>query len=238
MIQKVKPKNLVINDIEITMFMISNSVNHIRFVVEENSDGYISAKFPDYENMLVIEKHWMKVHYGPRATSIRTPSFLKYYKGKDIEIYRDESDDDFELFRIRPIKFWPESLLIGKYKRTKLNTPYFTRSNCLVITKDFIKENNNDLLLFSKISFDTVDQHIIDSGVIFARFVRGNHRNVLSYSLKDYGNNLRTTTLVKLMDMLHDSGKKITDFQYRGIVHDENRGYDLIAFEEEVYGES
>ena len=233
MIQKIKSKNFCIQDPKIQEFMRLNEINHLKFVVDIENEIFISAKFPDYDNLLSFDKKWLKVHWGNRVVSVRTPAILKDHIGKNIDVYQEKIfNDKRELFRVKPVDFKLNNIFKKKCKRIKLNIPYFSKSGYCVIPIDYIRKKNINNIQICRLSFNRIDSNLINLGFIFARITKHKDIGFLSYPLKECSNGMMTRTLTKVLDIIYENGKKITDFQYLKTVYDKNYKYDLIVFKE------
>jgi len=232
MIHKIQSKNFIIDDVLIIDFLRSKSIEHLRFNIAFDNITYISVQFPNYDKLLVLGKSWQKITYGRRKVYIRTPSFLRKYSGKEIEIYKEneEFSDKFEAFRIKPIGFSPYKFKEKNSIRIPINFPYFSHSGYFVVTKNYITEHSisiNNLI----VSFNKTDLHIIQSGFIFCTLMHSPDSGELVSQLVRYSNGLRTTKLNKLINILLLNGKQLNNYSYLTTIKDKSK-HEIIIFKE------
>lgn len=233
MIQKLKIRDFCIKDKHIEEFMRIRQIEHLKFNIVLEDEEYVSAEYPDYENLFSFDKSWFKVHWGKRAVYIRTPSIFKDHVGKEVEVYQDQIfRKNYEAFRIRPIGFKLDYNNKTARKRVNINVPYFTSNGQCVLPKKYIYDNNLYKILTSRLSFNRIDYHSVKQGFIFARIAGGKDPGRLSYPLMECSNGVRTRKVHGVLDIVGESDKKIINFQFFKTVYDKNYGYDLIVFKE------
>ena len=230
--QEIKSKNFVIHDEFIIDFMRRNMVKHIRFMAASDiNDACIVTKFPDYENELVLGKHWMNVNYGQRKVHVRNPFIFKPYIGKNVNIYKEKVfAEEFELFRIKPVDFNIHDIYPFKKRKLEMNDPYFSKGYC-VLPKNYINRKSGVEIINSYLSFGRTDLHTIESGYIFGRIMFSKELGNLTYSLTSCTNGMRAR-ISRLNKMTESMGKDIMKYRYKDTIFDKNFGYDVIVFEE------
>lgn len=234
MIQKIRAKDLVVTDDEIVDFIKNNDIRHLKLMAGFDYSAYLYLIYPDYKKELTLSRDWLNIRYRNYAISVRTPSMLRQYVGNNINIVRDKSSKErrLELFKIRPIDFEFEGLFNGFYKKIKTNIPYFTKSGHFVIPQKFANDNIGEAIDFSRISFDRVNNELIERGYIFCRLVSPTDKSGFTYPLSKRTNGHRTRQLVELQQKLEIYGKNMINFKYKTTTHDDDNHYDLIVFEE------
>lgn len=236
MIHKIQAKNLIINDQKIIGFMRNNSIKHLKFRIEFDKDAYFSIEYPDYDNLMTLEKQWLKITYGPRKVYVRTPSILKGFAGKDLDIYQEEIFPvKFEAFRAKPVDF---SIEDTKGKRgVGVNYPYFSSSGFLVIPDQYLRNNNfgNDILE-SRLSFNRTDGFLLNQGIMLCRITK--EKEDYSFPLRRYANGVCTRRLSSFSDLVIGYGKDMRNFIYNSTIDETKTGHKLIAFEEVELDES
>jgi len=233
MIQKIRTRNFYIQNSDVIDFMRINQVQHLRFDVNIDDGVYVSVSYPDYNNLLSFEKRWFNIHWGKRTICVRNPSIFKDCIGKEVDVYSDKIfRKKNELFRIKPIGFNIMSNIKIKKKRVKINVPYFSKSGYCILPKEYIIKRNITDALISKLSFNRIDGHLVNCGFIFARITKEFEPGGLSYPLRECSNGACTRPLKRVVDIVSENGKKITDFQYKNTLYDDNYNYDLIIFKE------
>lgn len=234
MIQKIQTKNFIINDIFIIDFLRSKGIEHLRFSVAFDDITYLSVQFPNYNELMVLGKNWFKINYGRRKVYIRTPSFLRKYAGKEVDVYKEneEFSDKFEAFRVRPIGFSPYKFKEKNKIRIPVNFPYFSSSEYLVVTKNYILEHSISNINNLMASFNRTDSNLIQSGFIFCRLIHNPDIGNLIFPLGRYSNGLRTSKLHKIINLLSLEGKQLNNYYYLTTITDKESNHEIIIFKE------
>jgi hypothetical protein len=233
MIQKIKERNFYIKDEKIKELIRINKIEHLKFNIVNDDEAYLSAEFPNYDDILSFNKNWIKINWGRGNASVRTPSFLKDFIGKEVDVYQDKIfGDAYELFRIKPIGFNLTKNLKVKKKRVSINVPYFSKAGQCIIPKKYIQDKNLCNIITSKISFDRMDVSLVSRGFVFARIVEGANSYGLTYSLSKCSNGVRTRKLGSVLNIIFSNGKNIHNFQFLKTVYDNENHYDLMVFKE------
>ena len=101
-----------------------------------------------------------------------------------------------------------------------------------IIPSRYIREKGLNQILTSKLSFNRIDSHLVSTGLIFARVTKEREPGDLAYPLRECSNGVRTRKVNNVMNIVHENGKDIADFQFLKTVYDEKYEYDLIVFKE------
>jgi len=234
MLHKINARNIILKEEAIVDFIKTNNINHLKIMVGIDHDAYLCAFYPDDKKDIILGKDWINIIHVKNTVGFRTPRILRKYVGSDIDISRDRVED-FELFKIRPIKFSFENLINGSYKKPRLEVPYFTNSGNCVVPEKFVHNNIEDITECKRLSFNT-DEDLIERGYIYFNFTNSFDRSIMTYPLSRCNNGYRTRQLVDIDNKLKVYGKNLKNFKYHSIIRDDKNEYDCIIFQEEIIG--
>lgn len=229
----VRPKCLHILDSSVIETMARNNVQYIHYsiMLEETGEQIIIARMPDNSEDLTLGKSWLSVHYG-RHVWTRTPSILQNHIGQKVIVYTERIfKESHELFRIRSLGFLFGASKIRK-RRIKLEVPYFTSSGIVVIPRTYINKYLDNKAPIVRLSFNMVNDMILDHGNIWAHFTAGDEHGSMMYPLYKCTNGLRTRTPVDLINRVANYGKSLSHYQYLTTVKQEGFEYGVMVFEE------
>lgn len=230
----IKSRTFEIEDEGIIDFLRRNNVDHLRFIASIDGEFVLIVKYPDYANEPVLGRQWMKISYGKKKVSIRTPSFLKPFIGKSVNVYIDDTyKEDFEAFRLTPVDFDLSKKVFGKKRKVVSTMPYFSGSGYCIIPKRYISEYVGSNIFSSRISFERTDSSTLDDGKILARiFIHDeSERSRYVYSLSECVNGARAW-IGGLSNMAQEFGKDLNKFKYKQTMFDSEKECNIIVFEE------
>jgi len=234
MLHKINARNIILKEEAIVDFIKTNNINHLKIMIGIDNDAYLYASYPDDKKDIILGKDWINIIHIKNTVGFRTPRILRKYVGSDIDISRD-CVEDFELFKIRPIKFSFEDLINGSYKRSKLEIPYFTNSGSCIVPEKFVFDNIEDIIEYKRLSFID-DEDLMEKGYVCFKFTNSFDKSVMTYPLSKCNNWYRTRQLIDINNKLKVYGKDLKNFKYHSIIRDDKNQYDCIIFQEEVIG--
>lgn len=209
-------------------FIAIRKITHI-YYTQKIVNGKIIFTFqeakPEANPKDSIELH----RYKKEFLKFRTPSLLRRFIGKNINVYKDYlSDDPDEIFRIEPIDF----NIIEHSANERLKNPVLTKTGICIIPAYYVNSYLDERISGMRINFNETSLQILEQGAAAAYVTDKDTR--LSYPLYKYEHGLKTRTMESLNEFFNEAGKQLCLFKYqRTIFYDGYHKFGTIIFEEQ-----
>lgn len=173
----------------------------------------------EYDNTLVMVFHYSNNPKDNKVINgkVRTPNCLRMFIGQKVIIYNDYlNSTNNEIFRLKLSKH-----IIN-------HNPYFT-STSLVLPLYYINKYLDDQASILRVSLVKTE---IDKGNILIEFVLNKTGEIWNYPLYRTPSGLKTKTMLRFLNMIDESGKRLEEFHYVDSIDVSFNKYKMMIFRE------